>query len=71
MSFCDYCGYDVLGPCDNAKLAARCQSLRSPCEFCGRDAYVPCGDAEAAERCRMQYSIRREERLSGHRTGLR
>jgi hypothetical protein len=35
MSFCEFCGYDVAGPCDSARLAARCQSLRSTCEFCG------------------------------------
>jgi hypothetical protein len=39
MSFCEFCGYDVLGPCDNAKLADRCQALRSTCRFCGHDAF--------------------------------
>ena len=71
MSFCKYCGYDVAGPCESARLAARCQSLRSTCEFCGHDLHLPCDDAEAAGNCRMQYVIRREERLSGYRTGLR
>lgn len=64
MSFCEFCGYDVPGPCDNAKLAARCQSLRSPCSFCGREAYVPCEDAEAAERCRTRHIARRDEERS-------
>jgi hypothetical protein len=71
MSFCEFCGYDVLGPCDNAKLADRCQALRSTCRFCGHDAFLPCDDAETAEHCRMQRIIRREERLSGLWPGLR
>ena len=69
MSFCEFCGYDVLGPCDTAKLAGRCRSLRSACEFCGHDAYLPCDDAETAEHCR-KYIMRQEEPLSGHVTGL-
>ena len=24
MSFCEYCGYDVPGPCDSAEAADRC-----------------------------------------------
>jgi hypothetical protein len=52
MSFCKFCGYDVLGPCDNARLAERCRSLRSTCGFCGHDVYLACDDAEKAERCR-------------------
>jgi hypothetical protein len=71
MSFCEFCGYDVLGPCDNGRLAGRCQSLRSTCQFCGRDAYLPCDDAAAAEYCRMQHIPWREERLSGYGAGLR
>ena len=71
MSLCEFCGYDVAGPCDSARLAARCQSLRSTCEFCGHDMHLPCGDAETAEHCRMQRIIRREERLSGLWPGLR
>ena len=57
MSFCEFCGYDVPGPCDSARLAARCQSLRSTCEFCGHDVHLPCDDAEPAEHCRMQRII--------------
>jgi len=52
MSFCEFCGYDVPGPCASARLAAHCQSLRFTCEFCGHDVHLPCDDAEAAERCR-------------------
>ena len=52
MSFCEFCGYDVLGPCDNARLAERCQSLHSTCGFCGHNVYLTCDDAEKAERCR-------------------
>ena len=51
MSFCKFCGYDVLGPCDNARLAERCRSLRSTCGFCGHDVYLACDDAEKAKRC--------------------
>ena len=56
MSFCEFCGYDVPGPCASAKLAAHCQSLRFTCEFCGHDVHLPCDDAEAAERCRTRPS---------------
>jgi hypothetical protein len=71
MSFCEFCSYDVPGPCDSARLAARCQSLHSTREFCGHDVHLPCDDAETAERCRLQYIMWREERLSGQGTGLR
>ena len=54
MSFCKFCGYDVLGPCDNARLAERCRSLRSTCGFCGHDVYLACDDAEKAKRCRTR-----------------
>src|SRR6516162_11457068 len=51
MTVCKFCGRAVLGPCDNVRLAERCQSLRSTCDFCGQDVYWPCDDAEKAERC--------------------
>jgi hypothetical protein len=54
MSFCKFCGYDVLGPCDNARLAERCRSLRSTCGFCGHDVYLACDDAEKAKSCRTR-----------------
>jgi hypothetical protein len=59
MSFCEFCGYEVLGPCDNARLAKRCQSLRSTCGFCGDDVYLACDDAEKAERCRTRRGVTR------------
>ena len=57
MSFCKFCGYDVLGPCDNARLAERCRSLRSTCGFCGHDVYLACDDAEKAKRCRTRRGL--------------
>jgi hypothetical protein len=57
MTFCEFCGHDVLGPCDNARLADRCQSLRSTCRFCGHDAYLPCDTAEKADRCHTQHTV--------------
>ena len=57
MSFCEFCGYDVLGPCDNARLAERCQSLHSTCGFCGHNVYLTCDDAEKAERCRKRRGV--------------
>jgi len=60
MTFCKFCGYAVPGPCDNARLAERCQSLRSTCGFCGHDVYWPCDTAEKAERCGQRHSARME-----------
>ena len=60
MTVCKFCGRTVLGPCDNVRLAERCQSLRSTCDFCGQDVYWPCDDAEKAERCGRRLSARKE-----------